>query len=93
MLTNPNRATVGRIVHFVLPDGPAKGEHRAAIVTRTVGDKGNPSEIVNLHVFLDGGDETEFPLLGHVRRRRHRRDRVPYSAQPTPNTWHWPERE
>jgi len=45
--------SIGRIVHYILPDGPSKGEHRPAIIVRVWGE---PTEVssVQLQVFADG---------------------------------------
>lgn len=75
----------GRVVHFVLADGPRAGEHRAADVVRV---EDAVEGRVNLHVKLDGildSDSGVAPVIRHVRN-------VPYDAQMRPGTWHWIER-
>lgn len=74
--------TEGRIVHYVLPDGPHAGEHRPAIVVKVW--SGN---YVNLVVFMDGtNDGPEYS--GCIRWATS----IEHSAEPKPNTWHWIER-
>ncbi len=80
--------TVGRIVHFVMPDG----DHRPAIVVRTWG-----GDCVQLQVFLDGTNDLTPAENGGISREIAERGlmwatSVPYSEQPQPRTWHWPER-
>jgi hypothetical protein len=76
----------GRMAHYVLPGGPNKGRHVAAVVVRVWG--GGPT--VNLVIFPDGGnDGQEFASYptGWV-------TSVPY-ADPSENkvhTWHHIER-
>jgi hypothetical protein len=77
------KITVGRIVHFVLPDG----QHRPAIVVREGTEKG-----VNLQVFLDGDTHEASgiaPHLATVWRHAVRFD----SSKLAVGTCHWPERE
>lgn len=84
--------TEGRIVHFVLPDGPHAGEHRPAIVVRVwrKGDGTPPDNgYSNLLVFLDGSNDAGAsgearPLLWATS--------IEYSEDPKPRTWHWIER-
>ena len=82
--------SVGRIVHYVLPEqSPWKGEHRAAIVTRVWQPLSHESApgMSNLAVFkgqsLDSKDEGASFMVGSVL----------YSEEAKPGTWHWPERE
>ncbi len=80
------KVTIGRTVHYVLPAGPRKGEHRAAIVTGCfVQDR------ANLTVFLDQPDDTlAAEMRGYVIRERS----VEYDPTGTvPGSWHWPERD
>jgi hypothetical protein len=71
--------SIGRVVHFVLPEGPHKGEHRPAIIVRVWSD-----EMVNLQVFTDGqnddADDVEWVTSAHQ----------DTSGQEL-RTWHWPE--
>jgi len=43
---------IGKIVHYVLPDGPYLGEHRPAIII-----KAWSPETVQLGVFMDGTND------------------------------------
>jgi hypothetical protein len=73
----------GRIVHYVLPDGPHAGEHRPAIVVRVWSEVG-----VNLQVFMDGAnDRVSGPGVVWA-------TSVLYAdpAEHKPRTWHWIER-
>ncbi len=77
--------TVGRMVHFVIPEKTRNaGEHRAAIVVR-VFDQNSGS--ANLHVFLDGSNDEAVVPQGNAWVTS-----VPYSEEPEPRTWHWIER-
>ncbi|MDB5094462.1 MAG: hypothetical protein JWO85_2563 [Candidatus Eremiobacteraeota bacterium] len=76
--------TVGRIVHFVLPDGQV----RPAIIVRVWSP-----EMVNLRVFLDGTNDA--PDGGYLQREwatsvHYREYAVGNYA---PGTWFWPPRE
>jgi hypothetical protein len=82
--------TEGRIVHFVLPDGPHAGEHRPAIVVKVwrQGDGTPPANgYSNLLVFMDGtndGDQFAGCLSWQTS--------VVYSDQAARRTWHWIEK-
>ena len=52
--------SVGQIVHYILPAGPKKGEHRAAMIVRVWSDT-----CVNLRVFLDGSNDYDYATLPH----------------------------
>ncbi|MBI2020137.1 hypothetical protein HYS94_01835 [Candidatus Daviesbacteria bacterium] len=82
---------IGRIVHYVLwPHETNHGfpEHKAAIITNLFGNDG----LANLTVFMDWsndkkdspGDAMSGPLCWATSR--------PYSEEPKPGTWHWPEK-
>ena len=74
--------SLGRMVHYVLPDGPNAGEHRPAVIVRVWG-----SDAVNLQVFMDGGnDGAPYLAAGLLWATSVKR-----SDTPTPRTWHWPE--
>jgi len=82
--------TEGRIVHFVLPDGPHKGDHRPAIVVK-VWRQGDGTPLTNgysnLLVFMDGtndGDQFAGCLSWQTS--------VTFSEAPQPRTWHWIEK-
>lgn len=81
----PQAASLGRIVHYVLKDGPNAGEHRPGLVVRVW----SPTT-VNLQVFHDGDGTPHLNdgLLNTLWQRS-----VEFSAEPRPGTWHWPERE
>ena len=98
------KASLGRIVHFVLPNG----EHRPAIVVRVWPEEfpNNPDDHMglNLQVFLDGtNDDAAYAGLPLPAKIDTLHGTMWYtSAQyafPNPdgslasNTWHWPERE
>ena len=73
--------TVGRIVHYVLHDGPHQGFHRPALVVAHSG------MTVNVQVFTDG-NKTHGDLMPNVFWR--------YNVAFDPDgkqvgTWHWPE--
>jgi hypothetical protein len=74
--------TLGRIVHFVLPDSSQNaGAHRAAIVTNP-----EPDTYPNLFVFID--DLMDPPVADNRSARS-----VEFDPTGTkPGTWHWPER-
>lgn len=86
-------ASVGRTVLFVLHGHipgikpHAIGQVRPAIVVRTWGENGGPSETVNLQVLLDGDNDTVGGVhTAWVTSARH---------EPTGQvhcTWHWPQR-
>jgi hypothetical protein len=82
--------SVGRIVHYVIPSGPHRGEHRPAIITQVwqpIEHESAPG-MSNLTVFR--GQADDFPSdpvyapqwVGSVC----------YCPNDTPGTWHWPER-
>ena len=75
----------GRVVHYVLEDGPYKGEHRPAVIVRVW-----PTELdygCNLQVLTDGSNDGPQYAGGMVWKTS-----VPYSEEPKPRTWHWVER-
>lgn len=88
--TTPPGLTEGRIVHYVLADGPSAGQHRPAIVVRNWGQKledgttSNPTGCVQLQVFTDGPND-QMANTTHA-------SSVVYSEEPAPNTWYYPER-
>lgn len=77
--------TVGRIVHYVLPTGPQRGAHRAAMVSDV-----SESGLVSLHVFKlgqrDTGNPAFTPRVDLIDDVKHDEDGM------YPGTWHWPER-
>jgi hypothetical protein len=75
--------TEGRIVHYVLPSGRNKGEHRAATVVRVWNkDKG----LVNLIVHIDRTNDYDY-VMGDIWVTS-----IEYSEDPKPQTWHWIEK-
>jgi len=96
-------ASIGRIVHFVLPNG----EHRPAIVVRVWPEEfpNNPDDHtgLNLQVFLDGTNDNEayagLPLPAKIDTLHGTMwyTSAQYAMTPDgtgiqPGTWHWPER-
>lgn len=97
-----NKASVGRIVLFVMPEpgnipgmrDHAEGEVRPAIVVRTWGENGGPSSSVNLMILPDGTND--------MQRDCKTRDEftngpiwktsVCYDEAKRKGTWHWPQR-
>lgn len=82
-MQNPS---VGRIVRYVLPPQSRRaGEVRPAVIVRplcAIYDPVNPG-MSNLRVLTDGPNDAGDPdWVGSV----------PYSDEPMPGTWHWPER-
>ncbi len=75
--------TEGRMVHYVLPDGPSAGQHRPAVVVR-VWDSG----FVNLLVFRDGYNDVEEPTANIVLWVTS----VEYNEHGIGRTWHWIEK-
>lgn len=75
-MAKPPIPTIGRVVHYVQPNGPHAGEIRPAIITRVL-----PDDQVNLQVMLDGpNDQGCTPWVGTV---KHDQDGK------AKNTWHW----
>jgi hypothetical protein len=79
------KPTVGRIVHYTLPDGRSSGQVRPAIVVRTW-DESYTS--IQLQVFTD---ETNDGFVGGIVWKTS----VMQSAngEPELGRWHWPKRE
>jgi hypothetical protein len=84
-----DKPSVGRIVHYVAYGTPGgefpAGVCRAAVITEDRGLRGNPGEVdvdlvhcVSLCVLNPSG---QFFNQG-----------VPYDAEKSPGSWHWPER-
>lgn len=89
----PQQPSIGRIVHYVLPEGPRRGEIRPAVIVRVftgVDAPINPG-MCNLQVLLDGGNDGLEGGLGGVVWKGS----VLHSAAteaPVAGTWHWPPR-
>lgn len=81
--------TEGRIVHYVMEDGPSKGEVRPAIVVRVWRDRGQAQAngCCQLQVFTDGGNDGP-QFAGGIIWRTSRL----YDEAGAPGTWHWPTR-
>lgn len=81
----PQKPSVGRIVHFVLDSGQSKGQHRPAIVV----NDWNGSTRINLQVFTDGENDGQLYKSGI-----YWATSVPYAdpSENKPFSWHWPER-
>jgi hypothetical protein len=84
-ISTPAKPSVGRIVHYILPDGPSTGEHRPAIIVKVWNDT-YPG--VQLQVFTDGSNDGNTHKSGLFWATS-----VPYAdpSENTPRTWHWPE--
>ena len=96
------KPTIGRIVHFILPNG----EHRPAFIVRVWPNEYGNEEIkdgVNLQVFIDGTNDyngsstTKWlgPTPEECKNGCMWRTSVKYSNPLLPEnteTWHWPER-
>jgi hypothetical protein len=84
--------TEGRIVHYVLDDGPCKGQHRPAVVVRVWRVKNedgseSPSSngVCQLQVFTDE-DNDGLPAMVWI-------TSCEYNEDAQPRSWHWIERE
>ena len=87
---------IGRIVHYVMPDG----KHRPAIVVNIWGESG----MSNLQVITDGSNDlpytpeekekfSNFGMDADAVRHGHIwKTSISFSEEPQPNTWHWPEK-
>jgi DNA-binding CsgD family transcriptional regulator len=78
--------TIGRMVHYVLPDGPARGQHRAAVVCAILD---LASGVVNLQVFRNTDASGAF---GDGGRPLEWRTNVANNTTGAFGTWHWIER-
>jgi hypothetical protein len=86
--TGPARQPeLGNQVQFVLPVGPRQGEDRLAIVSWVLlDDEDRQKGLVDLHILGQPGDHPNVTSTHLVRFAQ----RVPYSQQRQPGTWHWP---
>jgi hypothetical protein len=82
--------TEGRIVHYVLPDGPSKGQHRPAVVVRVWREVSGCEGYVNLRLFMDGQNDMEYKTRDHT--KYEHLTSVCFSADARPGTWHWIEK-
>lgn len=83
-MENPN-VSVGRIVHYVLPDGRSNGQCWPAMVVAVLTD--SPTSMVNLQVFtnmINDGEDTPLVWKTSVMAGEYLNDVL--------GTWHWPER-
>jgi len=81
--------SIGRIVRYVLADGPQKGESRAAMIVRVWSDT-----CVNLLVFLDGYNDISQMALQLGAKSEPTEMRVTscsYDADRKPGCWFWTE--
>ena len=76
--------SVGRIVHYVLPDGRSKGEHRPAIIVRIWDEYPKPESMCQLQVFTDGNNDELPNVLWATSVHQDAETKAP-------RTWHWPE--
>lgn len=78
--------TIGRSVHYVLPDGVKnKGHHRAATISQVWTEEATEKTQVQLYVIPDGVNDGE---NGPYYVRNASQD----SEEMKPGTWHEPER-
>ncbi|SRR6266849_3265037 len=77
------KPSIGQIVHFVLPDGPSKLDHRPGTIVRIWGSS------VNMQVLTDGENDGTKYASG-----LYWATSVPYTdpSENKPYSWHWPER-
>jgi len=73
------KPSIGRIVAYVLAEGPNKGQDRPAVIVRVWSDT-----TVNLQVFTDG-DNDGLPAVKWD-------TSVQLDPARALRTWHWPER-
>lgn len=87
--------TEGRVVHYVLNEGPDKGQHRPAFVVRVwrtntpEGPVSPESGTSNLQVFTDSDADGKYndalpPVMWKTS--------VLFDEAGAPGTWHWPEK-
>jgi hypothetical protein len=91
------KPTVGRTVHYTMPDG----QIRPAVVVRAWDHEPGgsyPPGVVNLQVLLDGSNDrigeknAEFFSEEETKRGQAWRTSVHHSEESKPNTWRWPPR-
>ncbi|MCL4553681.1 MAG: hypothetical protein M1565_00845 [Actinobacteria bacterium] len=85
--------TEGRIVHYVLEDGPNAGHDRAAMIVKVWNRE---TGCCNLLVFLDGtndGHKIEYQAGGTIAPLLWKTSRLYSAEEGARGTWHWPERE
>lgn len=69
--------TIRRIVNYVIPEGPTKGQVRPAIITNVDGGR------VALHVFTDRSVDDVLPVTPSV-------PNATFGGPDQPGTWFWP---
>lgn len=80
---------MNHLVHYVLPDGRSKGEHRPAIIVKACPPEwGYPpeDETMQLQVFTDGGNDGA-PYTSGL----YWATSVKHSEDKEPGTWHYIE--
>lgn len=89
------KVTVGRIVHYVMPQGHHRaGEIRPAIIVRVWQQLDHPSVpgMANLQIFLDGANDAAGDCTADWPSTMWKGS-VLHSEAPNPGTWHWPPRD
>ena len=84
----------GKLVHFVLHEGPSKGRHRPAFIVEDWGKHSEEPGAVNLQVFTDSpGPEHGYQSNDYLPAVMWVAS-VPYDAETKlPYTWHFPEND
>lgn len=75
---------IGRMVHYVLPEGPSIGEHRPAVI---VAIWNHETGACNLQVFVDGSNDAFPRMQGTLWATTALYD----SENKAGHTWHFPE--
>jgi hypothetical protein len=73
--------SIGRIVHFIMPDG----QHRPAIIVRVWDPKATNATLVQLQVFTDSSNDKEPNVIWRTSVHQD-------ETATKPGTWHEPER-
>jgi len=83
----------GQIVHYVLPDGASKGEHRPAVIVK-VWDAHRAQGTVNMLVFTDCLNDVSpsDPQTASYGSGVVWATSIRYSEDKEPRTWHWIEK-
>lgn len=89
--------TIGRLVHYVLPDGRSEGQERPALIVRVWRARDEktgklldptPPFPIQLQVFFDGENDYNTSIAATIGMLW--KSSVPYSEEMKPGTWHWP---